>query len=64
MAALMAGMLTAQGEARVRMEEVVGRTGLPQEKVLAALRLLLRHNCVRQRGVDAEGAQVYVLPGA
>ncbi|RCG13986.1 DNA-binding protein [Streptomyces diacarni] len=63
-AALMAGMLTVHGEARVCMEEVVGRTGLPQEKVLAALRLLLRHNCVRQRGVDPEGAHVYVLPGA
>ncbi|WP_369208622.1 Bro-N domain-containing protein [Streptomyces sp. PU-14G] len=62
-AALMAGMLTSQGEARVRMEEVASRTGLPQEKVLAALRLLLRHHCVRQQGVDAEGAQVYVLPG-
>lgn len=63
-AALMAGWLTSHGEAKVRMEDVADRTGLPQEKVLAALRLLLRHNCVRQCGVDADGAHVYVLPGA
>ena len=62
-AALMAGLLTADGEARVSTDGLVTRTGLPQHQVLAALRLMLRHGCFRQRGVDGAGAHVYVLPG-
>jgi prophage antirepressor-like protein len=62
-AALMAGMLTSDGEARVSTEDIVTRTGLRQDQVLAALRLMLRHGCFRQHGVDSGGAQVYVLPG-
>ncbi len=62
-AALMAGMLTVDGEARVSTDDLVTRTGLSQDEVLAALRLMLRHGCFRQRGVDSVGAQVYVLPG-
>ncbi|WP_344565364.1 Bro-N domain-containing protein [Streptomyces axinellae] len=62
-AALMAGLLTTDGEAKVSTEDLVTRTGLPQHQVLAALRLMLRHGCFRQSGADETGALVYVLPG-
>lgn len=63
-AALLAGALAAHGEARYRVETIAARTGLPQQQAVAALRLLLRHHCFHQRGVDQDGAQIYVLPGA
>ncbi|WP_301128275.1 BRO-N domain-containing protein [Streptomyces cacaoi] len=62
-ALLVAAQLAARGEARVCPGEVAARTGLSQARVLAALRLLLRHRCFRQCGTDAGGAYVYVLPG-
>ncbi|MFF3847288.1 Bro-N domain-containing protein [Streptomyces sp. NPDC002328] len=51
-----------RGEARYRVEEIVSRTGLSQDRVHDCLRMLLKRGCVRQTGCAADGAPVYVLP--
>ncbi|MEU0675266.1 BRO family protein [Streptomyces sp. NPDC006172] len=51
-----------RGEARYRVEDIVRRTGLSQDRVLDCLRMLLKRGCVRQAGCASDGALVYVLP--
>lgn len=50
------------GEASYRVEEIASRTGLPQDRVLDCLRMLLKRGCMRQTGCASDGAPVYVLP--
>ncbi|RZU21887.1 Bro-N domain-containing protein [Streptomyces sp. BK239] len=50
-----------RGEARYRVEDIVNRTGLSQDRVHDCLRMLLKRGCVRQAGCE-DGAPVYVLP--
>ncbi|MGW7415175.1 BRO-N domain-containing protein [Streptomyces sp. NPDC054863] len=49
------------GEARYRLEEIAARTGLSTARVHACLRMLIKHQCIRQVGCAADGAPVYVL---
>ncbi|MFJ8944003.1 Bro-N domain-containing protein [Streptomyces sp. NPDC102395] len=51
-----------RGEARYRVEDIVNRTGLSQDRVHDCLRMLLKRGCVRQAGCASDGAPVYVLP--
>ncbi|GHH38148.1 BRO-N domain-containing protein [Streptomyces candidus] len=49
------------GEARYRLEEIAARTGLSTARVHACLRMLIKHQCIRQVGCAPDGAPVYVL---
>ncbi|MFI0977909.1 Bro-N domain-containing protein [Streptomyces sp. NPDC021093] len=49
------------GEARYRLEEIAARTGLSTARVHACLRMLIKHQCIRQVGCAQDGAPVYVL---
>ncbi|GAA1359090.1 BRO-N domain-containing protein [Streptomyces beijiangensis] len=51
-----------RGEARYRLEEIAGRTGLPLDRVHDCVRMLLKRGCMRQTGCASDGAPVYVLP--
>ncbi|MFJ2743149.1 Bro-N domain-containing protein [Streptomyces sp. NPDC087440] len=51
-----------RGGARYTVEVIAAQTGLPQERVHDCLRLLLKRGCMKQKGVMADGAPVYVLP--
>ncbi|MEU8891161.1 BRO family protein [Streptomyces sp. NPDC048442] len=49
------------GEARYRLEEIAARTGLSTARVHACLRMLIKHQCIRQVGCASDGAPVYAL---
>ncbi|CAM5630549.1 DNA-binding protein [Streptomyces spiroverticillatus] len=51
-----------RGAAGYTVETIAMKTGLPQARVHDCLRLLLKRGCMKQRGVGADGAPVYVLP--
>ncbi|MEU6593811.1 Bro-N domain-containing protein [Streptomyces sp. NPDC046881] len=51
-----------RGPVHCRLEEVADRTGLTLDRVHDCVRMLIKRGCMRQSGLGAGGAPVYVLP--
>ncbi len=52
--------LAETGRVTCSAETLAVKTGLAQQRVLACLRFLQKHRCIRQQGVTGEGHPVYV----